>query len=775
MKHAIVTVSILATLVATATFAQSRPALRGRWFTNGIVGLYWDPVPGATRYTVYRTTAYPTWQNLSNVSAYSYADPLAANSAVLYKMQPTDNAASPVGPESNPVLITSYPLSDEPIVYLTTRVGPVHITELRTAVNAARAAAGLGSATWTYSNLASNSPIHKEDISDLRTALNAVFTAVQLPTPDYVDPVLTSTTRVKRDHIEQLRQRVRGFPEYFVVTKSVSNRYFSPNNDGSKDDTNFSASASITQTSPTDFRWIVNVRNSGGTLLSSGSGSGPVSYTWNGRDSSNITQPEGDYTFELVDADGISVPLTTDITTIDLTPPAVSISSPTSAQTVSNVRQNGSADVTVTGSTTDAHFQNWSLKDNGATINNGSAPVSPSGTLGIWHTLPTANGAHALSLTATDLAGNANTATANVTVGNFSVVQSDKYQFNLANSSEPPVTYTSTVPFPLNETLTIKSVATGLVVKTLINGPQPSGSNPVNWVGTNDQSQPVPDGAYQYIATATEGTSSMTWDQSSQYLSGAATQYNYADCRKDDGTLAIGCNDASITFDPFNNHPLRINYCVGGQGNFADQHKPGGEPPLCTEAGNRPALVFVKMMSSDPTTPDCSGRDCVWYENQSSGAHEVVTYGPAAYGVPASSVKFVMVIRRFDIWPLNQTLVYGTAPAISNLGITPIVFNPWAPTVRDAPANLGQQIQINVAPFGGRSVSLKAQFRSIVPDSILRTITSALGPGGLRTIYWDGHADNGDWVAPGKYEVIITVTDSVGSTAVIKPLVTVVY
>jgi hypothetical protein len=42
-------------------------------------------------------------------------------------------------------------------------------------------------------------------------------------------------------------------------------------------------------------------------------------------------------------------------------------------------------------------------------------------------------------------------------------------------------------------------------------------------------------------------------------------------------------------------------------------------------------------------------------------------------------------------------------------------------------------------------------------------------------VHWNGRADNGDWVAPGLYEMSITVTDTSGSNTVIKPTLTVRY
>ena len=58
-------------------------------------------------------------------------------------------------------------MADDPTGATATAVKAVHITELRTAVNAVRSLAGQSSYSWTYS-VSSGSSIHVEDVRDLR-------------------------------------------------------------------------------------------------------------------------------------------------------------------------------------------------------------------------------------------------------------------------------------------------------------------------------------------------------------------------------------------------------------------------------------------------------------------------------------------------------------------------------------------------------------------------------------------------------------------------------
>jgi flagellar hook assembly protein FlgD len=340
-----------------------------------------------------------------------------------------------------------------------------------------------------------------------------------------------------------------------------------------------------------------------------------------------------------------------------------------------------------------------------------------------------------------------------VTLPNFTVVQS-VYQVNAANGET--VTYTSVVPYPLTETLTIRSVSTGAVVRTLVNAQRSAATYTDVWNGTNDAGAPVPDGAYQYIATAVSGSGTVTWDQSAQYV-GGVTQLPYAKCRNDSGAL-VACNDTTITFDPFTNRPLRINYCVGG-----------GDPPSCT--GSAPAIVVVKAGTSPETDTSCNPTDCIANDYESGGAHEVAWYGSTTSSIYVPYAPYLAVIRRDDNWPRNVVVLYGTAPTIANVAVSASIFSPATATATSA----GLDVSFDVTSFQSRSVATTCQFRNTSSGSILRTITLAAQPAGHLTVHWNGRADNGDWVAPAVYEIILTTTDSAGNATTVRPLVTVQY
>jgi flagellar hook assembly protein FlgD len=329
------------------------------------------------------------------------------------------------------------------------------------------------------------------------------------------------------------------------------------------------------------------------------------------------------------------------------------------------------------------------------------------------------------------------------------------YQLNAAASGS--VTYTSNVPFTLTETLTIRSDVTGATVRTLVNSAlRAAGSYQDVWNGTNDSGQLVPDGAYRYFATVSANGSTLTWDDGTHFVGTTQTQFPYPKCRNASGGL-VDCGDASINFDPYTNAPLRINYCVGD-----------GDPPACS--GNTPYLVSIKATNLGETDASCTG-DCLLSVYQWSGAHEVVWYGMNIYGTFIGTAPGLTVIRRNDIWPRNLTLLYGTAPAVSNFTVSSPIFNPAAaPTVTS-----GETFSMSVTTFQGRSVTVTGQFKNLSSGSVLRTFTTSSQSPGQVVLSWNGRADNGAWVAPGLYEATITVTDSAGASAVLKPLITVRY
>ena len=99
--------------------------------------------------------------------------------------------------------------TDDTITVGQTTAKAQHIIELRQAVDAMRAVAGLSGAPWTDPSLAAGNTIRAVHILDLRTYLDDAATRLGYSTSAYTEPGLTLGFVIKRIHVEELRQRIR--------------------------------------------------------------------------------------------------------------------------------------------------------------------------------------------------------------------------------------------------------------------------------------------------------------------------------------------------------------------------------------------------------------------------------------------------------------------------------------------------------------------------------------------------------------------------------------
>ncbi len=99
--------------------------------------------------------------------------------------------------------------TDDTITVGQTTAKAQHILELRQAVDAMRAVAGLSGAPWSDPALAPGNTIRAVHITELRTFLDDAATRLGFSTSPYTEPGLTAGFVIKRIHIEELRQRIR--------------------------------------------------------------------------------------------------------------------------------------------------------------------------------------------------------------------------------------------------------------------------------------------------------------------------------------------------------------------------------------------------------------------------------------------------------------------------------------------------------------------------------------------------------------------------------------
>jgi len=127
----------------------------------------------------------------------------------LYRVRAIDSFGAPSQP-SNMALATAITFEDPDLTAGVTRIRAQHIYDLRDAVNAVRAVAGLPAFTaWTTSSLETQ-PVHATDIQELRDNLGPALSALSITVAAYEDSTLATGpngTSIRKRHIEQLRER----------------------------------------------------------------------------------------------------------------------------------------------------------------------------------------------------------------------------------------------------------------------------------------------------------------------------------------------------------------------------------------------------------------------------------------------------------------------------------------------------------------------------------------------------------------------------------------
>ena len=507
---------------------------------------------------------------------------------------------------------------------------------------------------------------------------------------------------------------------------AVAPLYFSPNGDGVQD------TALLTGTVTFDDGWTLRIKNGGGTVIRSVAGSGSViSFSWNGLDGNGALAPDGVYALEVTAIAGTSTVVTAVTVTLDNTPPAVSLTSPAAGQLLSNVHQSSSPVITVTGSVSDLNLASWAVEYSAPSspgtwnqIQSGTTAVS--GTLASWNTLALANGSYTLRLRATDLAGNVSLQTAAVVIGNFSVSQGSLVVSAVNNV---PVTYTSLLPFALTETLQLKNAA-GAVVRTLVNGvARGAGTYPDTWNGRDDHGNLLPDGPYFYVATAADGSGTMTWDLSNQYLNNYVSEYGIT----------------AHPYDPFNNSPMLISYSFSA-----------------------PGMVTIAVGPTVNIADNCSPPQycVVRLRYEEAGAHTIYWAGVDATGAFLPGIRGIAAISERSAFAQNAVVLYGSKPNPIVMNVSPAIFGPAVGT---------QAVSFNLGTYQGQPATVTVTFLNQSSLSVLRTITRSGVASGPVTIPWDGRADNGMLVAPGFYTVTVTVTDAIGNQVSGQMLTTIQY
>jgi uncharacterized repeat protein (TIGR01451 family) len=177
-------------------------------YSASYVDLYWYSVPHAASYEILRSSnngpfvvvGTATWNNYYDVS-------VLPNTTYLYRVRALDGVAT--GALGNVDLATTVAFTDDYIYTGYTKMKVAHITELRTAVNAVRAAAGLSPTVFTDATLTTSSFIKAVHQTELRASLDQARAALGFSAVVYSNLPITAGSSIRAAHIRELRTGVK--------------------------------------------------------------------------------------------------------------------------------------------------------------------------------------------------------------------------------------------------------------------------------------------------------------------------------------------------------------------------------------------------------------------------------------------------------------------------------------------------------------------------------------------------------------------------------------
>lgn len=194
-------VTISASTVPTALVATANGTTQ--------VALTWTGAAGADHYEVFRSANGAAYTFLANAPGTTHPDnTVSGGTTYLYRVRSVDGGGG-TSAFSNIDAATTIVFTNDPLVAQSTLVRLVHITQLRTAVNAMRAAASLPPLP-ADGTIAAGAVVRAQHIANLRTGLAAARSTIGLPALTFTDPTLTAqSTRIKAVHVQELRNGVK--------------------------------------------------------------------------------------------------------------------------------------------------------------------------------------------------------------------------------------------------------------------------------------------------------------------------------------------------------------------------------------------------------------------------------------------------------------------------------------------------------------------------------------------------------------------------------------
>ena len=166
------------------------------------VTVSWDAVAGADSYQVWRSTGGAFAQIGTPAGAPFLDNAVVANTTYLYRVRTIDGADSSAFSATDPA--TTVFFTDDPLVPMATVINAVHITQLRTAVNAMRAAARL-TPLASDGTIGAGQRVRASHVTAMRAGLDEARASLGLASVSYSGPL----TVIRAVHVTELRNGVK--------------------------------------------------------------------------------------------------------------------------------------------------------------------------------------------------------------------------------------------------------------------------------------------------------------------------------------------------------------------------------------------------------------------------------------------------------------------------------------------------------------------------------------------------------------------------------------
>lgn len=190
-------------LTQSVSVALTAPANLSAAATSSTqIALTWSAVTGAS-YEIFRRSAGVAETQIGTSAAPAFNDTVGAGTAHVYRVRAAASGATSAFSAAS--LATAAIFTDDPLVSSATKIKRVHLIELRAAIDAVRAVAGLSAATVTDPIITAGSTrVKAVHVTELRTALSAALTAL-----GFGAPVFSAGAAVQAVHFQELRTAVK--------------------------------------------------------------------------------------------------------------------------------------------------------------------------------------------------------------------------------------------------------------------------------------------------------------------------------------------------------------------------------------------------------------------------------------------------------------------------------------------------------------------------------------------------------------------------------------